>query len=275
MNKKINLFGRHGSVNVLLIVLVVVLFGVVGYFVLLKKDEPIVQQLAPTPLLTQTIIPEPTLINSTTSINDNKIQNFYKVKLSLNSGITKPKPYAFDSTYGASSLGNYLIDVLRLSKPVSTESFKKIISFIAYDSTQKFPDGENKFTHDYWILLKPGSAVLDVTKIYKTNELIATISLADQKLLPFVSNPSYCEIDSDCSVGGNDCSSGAYNKFRMFYDIFGCAGMNYPQENTKELNAMCEIGKQYPRVEYTGAKCISNKCIAQNRKVTCEAGTLP
>ncbi|MDP1688651.1 MAG: hypothetical protein Q8L47_00790, partial [bacterium] len=58
------LFGRHGSVNVLLIVLVVVLFGVVGYFVLLKKDEPIVQpvltsspiaSLVPTSLATPSV----------------------------------------------------------------------------------------------------------------------------------------------------------------------------------------------------------------------------
>lgn len=275
MNKKFALEGRAGSINVLLIVLVVVLAGVVGYLSFIKKDEPIVQQPASTPLPTQIKMLESLLINAPTSTSNNKTQNFYKIKLSLNSGITKPKPFAFDSAYGASSLGNYLIDVLQLGKPSATDSFNKIISFIAYDSTQKFPDGGNKFSHEYWILLKPGSETLDVKKIYKTNELTAIVSLADQKILPFVSNSSYCEIDSDCAVGGNDCSSGAYNKFRMFYDIVGCAGLTYPQENMTEINALCDTGKQYPTVQYTGAKCISNKCIAQNRKVACEAGVLP
>jgi len=211
-------------------------------------------------------------------INNNvHAQNFYKVQLSLNSGISKPTPYSFDSDYGASYLRNYLIDVLQLAKPVSTASFRNIISGISYDSTQKSPYGNDnyKFNREYFILLEPGTDTLDTEKIYKTKELTAMVSKAEPKLLPYIQNTNYCEVDADCSVSYNFCSYGSYNKFRSYSDIWGCASINYPQEDEKKLWAMCDATKQDPAVKYTGSKCISNKCIAQNREVVCKNGMLP
>lgn len=194
-------------------------------------------------------------------------QNFYKVQLSLNSEISKLKPC---------NIGDCLIDILQLEKPTPTTSFKNIISLIVYDSTQKSPYKDNNmFNHDYLILLEPGAGVLSTQKMYKNTEFSATASMADPKLLPFIQDSSYCEADTDCSVGNNFCSYASFNKFRIYIDVWGCEMANYPQENEKELLTMCDATKQHPEIKYSGSKCINNKCIAQNREVICKNETLP
>lgn len=204
-----------------------------------------------------------------------KGQHPYKVQLSLNSGISKPKPYSFD--YTTSYVGNYLMEVLELGKPVSTASFKKLIPSIVYDSTQGSPygDNNNRFNHNYYIFLEPEVTSLDTQKVYLNDEFKATVSDVDAKLLPYIQDSNYCEMDTDCSVGYNFCSYGSYNKFRTYIDIWGCEGTQYPQENESELYAICAIAKQSPEVKYIGSKCVSNKCVAQNREVVCKNGGFP
>lgn len=55
---------QKGFVNIVLIVLVVILAGTVGYFALIKKSEPIAQQ--PNPTQTQTTIQAETSVSPTT-----------------------------------------------------------------------------------------------------------------------------------------------------------------------------------------------------------------
>jgi hypothetical protein len=258
-----NMKNQKGFANVILIIIVVALVGAAGYFAFVKKSEPIAQQ------------PTPTSVQNTIIDSNIQAQNFYKVQLSLNPGISKPSPYSFDGGYGASDLGNYLIDILQLAKPVSTASYKNIILRIFYDSTQVSPYGDNKFNHEYFIFLEPGTETLDTQKIYKTKELTATVSKADPKLLPYVQDVNYCQIDADCSVGHNFCRYASYNKFRAYEDIWGCESENYPQEDAEKLWAMCDTTKQHAEVRYTDSRCISNKCVAQNKEMLCVNGTLP
>ena len=61
---------QKGFANIALIVLVVILAGVAGYFALVKKSEPVAQQTTPPPTTTQTPTPQqpsPTPINETAS----------------------------------------------------------------------------------------------------------------------------------------------------------------------------------------------------------------
>jgi len=61
---------QKGFANIALIALVVILAGVAGYFALVKKSEPVVQQTTPPPTTTQTPTPQqpsPAPINETTS----------------------------------------------------------------------------------------------------------------------------------------------------------------------------------------------------------------
>ncbi|MDO8728899.1 MAG: hypothetical protein Q7K26_03285 [bacterium] len=51
---------QKGFANIILVVVIVVLAGVVGYFAFVKKSEPIAQQPTPTPTQTNTPAPTPT-----------------------------------------------------------------------------------------------------------------------------------------------------------------------------------------------------------------------
>jgi uncharacterized membrane protein len=52
---------RKGFVNIILVVVIVILVGAVGYFAFVKKSEPVAQQPTPTPVQTKTpISPIPT-----------------------------------------------------------------------------------------------------------------------------------------------------------------------------------------------------------------------
>ena len=49
---------QKGFVNIILVVVIVVLVGAVGYFAFVKKSEPVAQQTTPLPANTQTPTPQ-------------------------------------------------------------------------------------------------------------------------------------------------------------------------------------------------------------------------
>ena len=51
-------------------------------------------------------------VTEISSIVNTQSEKLYKVNLSLNSGVSEPKPYSFDKDYGSSELGDYLVDIL-------------------------------------------------------------------------------------------------------------------------------------------------------------------
>lgn len=57
---------QKGFANIILVVVIVILVGVVGYFAFVKKSEPVTQQLTPTSTSTQTKTPAPTPTKTTT-----------------------------------------------------------------------------------------------------------------------------------------------------------------------------------------------------------------
>jgi flagellar basal body-associated protein FliL len=51
---------QKGFANIILVIVIVVLVGTIGYFAFVKKSEPVAQQPTPTPATTQTKTPAPT-----------------------------------------------------------------------------------------------------------------------------------------------------------------------------------------------------------------------
>lgn len=196
---------------------------------------------------------------------------FYKIKFSLNPGISEPKPYNFGKNSESSHIGNYLIDILQIAKPVSYDSWANFISSVHYDLKQGYSD----FNKEYLVLFESNINAIDTQKIYKTNEFSVVVSEADSALLPFIKDSSYCEKDADCSVNNYLCSYGSFNKFGQYVEGYGCESIFYPQEekNSEELKAMCPNISEYFEVnyeiKYDGSKCVNNKCMAQNRQVKC------
>jgi len=92
---------QKGFANIILIVIIVVLVGAVGYFAFVKKSEPIAQQPTPTPTQTNTPAPTPISTSSATptlsadrksivangkvllAIDDDVIFNFFKTESQL------------------------------------------------------------------------------------------------------------------------------------------------------------------------------------------------
>src|SRR3989344_291170 len=168
-------------------------------------------------------------------------ENLYKVKLD-----SRSEAFVFKDP-SDHLLSDYIISTLGL--PVSTTK----ISLIAYEPT-KTPDpyGKDKFNSEYFISI---NANVDTQKLYKTSDLTITVAGVDQKFWPFIKNPSYCEIDSDCSVGRNFCSYGSYNNFRILnLSPWGCESTRYSQEDVGQLWSKCDASKQHPEVEYSSSK---------------------
>src|SRR3989344_5398734 len=58
---------QKGFANIILVVVIVILVGAVGYFAFVKKSEPVAQQPTPTPIQTKTSTPTPTTKDETSS----------------------------------------------------------------------------------------------------------------------------------------------------------------------------------------------------------------
>ncbi len=111
---------------------------------------------------------------------------------------------------------------------------------------------------------------------YENAKYDGTLAKANPKLAPYVSDSSYCEIKSDCQVRDHFCGYGAYNSYDPFINSgWGCEGRHYPQEDQNFLNQQCDVAISYPVVEYSGADCVSNRCVPTGRTITCQPGQLP
>ncbi len=201
---------------------------------------------------------------------------FYQVKLSLNQGIVDLPPYAFDFNYGQSNLGDHLLDVLEISPSPVKSTYRDKIVVMVYDKFNSIPPRSSYrfLPTNLLVLFEPNANINLAPGIYKNNHLTAEVYKADESLLPFVQDSSYCEKDTDCSVGTNFCNYGSFNKYHVYAEGWGCEGVHYPQEGDNiELQSLCEY-PNYPRFEYSDSRCLENKCVAQGRTMTCD-GTLP
>jgi hypothetical protein len=212
------------------------------------------------------------------TIEDFQAKGFYKLEV-VDSGEENNKNYRNYQGYPCfGSLHNCLVSVFDIGIPTSWEERKDIISYIfgkTDDSRWIYPFGEG--SNEYYILVEPEFDKIDTEKIYSFLNFKIKASLADKKLLPFLLDPEYCEIDTDCSISNYfpHCSYGAYNPYEEFFDVGGCESVIYPQEGddySENIYNLCEDKSLFPNIEYDGAKCIENKCVPQNREIICTEG---
>lgn len=101
---------QKGFANIILVVVIVVLIGAVGYFIFVKKSEPVVQQPAPTPTQTKTPVPKPTPKNEIadwkTYTND---KNHFSLKYLSNWSLNKQAGDSSDNLLFKNAAGKSVI----------------------------------------------------------------------------------------------------------------------------------------------------------------------
>ncbi len=191
------------------------------------------------------------------------VYDFYKIQLFGPSGVQVNE---------AHPIRKYLAEILNLTGlGNSIEPWDPVLSLIGtveFDS-RNF-EANNMLNNTYFININQKAGFIDTQKTYTRDNISASISKVDSSLLPYLFDRQYCKVDSDCIVGGiGMCDSGGSNTYGPWYDFAECHQTTYHQEDEKELQKMC-TEKQYAEVSYNGVKCISNKCVAQNRQVACK-----
>lgn len=117
----------------------------------------------------------------------------------------------------------------------------------------------------------------DLKQIYesksKEGNITINVEKADKKLIPYIKDVNYCEVDADCVIRFNSCHYGAFN----YYDSslgtgcglvvlreFECDVWPPPEE--------CAANFGFPEfggteLKYSEPKCLLDKCIAQKRSI--------
>ena len=149
---------QKGFVNIVLIVLVVVLVGVVGYFALVKKQGPIVQQTTtPPPSTTQTLTPQPPASTPKDGTADWKTYNTanYKIKYPADFSVyywgrtdylrSTPlninDPYVKDAIYLAKNgLENKAVDLAPIQITVGVGSWGTLDQFEQREKAEAQPE---------------------------------------------------------------------------------------------------------------------------------------
>lgn len=148
---------------------------------------------------------------------------------------------------------------------------KKSISDIVYDTREGSPHNENSspLNFTYYILVKGEPVKLKLK--YENENVIIKTKIANEKLIPYITDPNYCAINSDCVIRDNFCSYGSFNHYHIFYDVWGCAASTATEFECDTANPPdeCDSSNCTQEVKYEGAKCVKNKCVAEKKIGDC------
>ena len=158
-----------------------------------------------------------------------------------------------------------------------TEIFNLSSSMVRQDVTERW--GKDQFDSSYYVLF-PISKQIDTTKTYGDVNVSIKISPLENRVIPYINDPGYCEVDNDCLIRNDFCGYGAYNKFGFVPGVeTGCEGFfeqTYEQENLVSLYEYDDTCiESHPGVKYQSTKCVLNQCLALNRTITCVPGEIP
>ncbi|MBP7774799.1 hypothetical protein KA078_03340 [Candidatus Woesebacteria bacterium] len=121
-------------------------------------------------------------------------------------------------------------------------------------------------------------APTDATSLNSPHDtFIIQVISENPELEPYLSNPNYCQKDTDCVGEGYFCSVGAYNGYHEWAP-FGCGYVTgvqgYSSEELKAATSKCPVsefsGEPSFSADFSTAKCLNNSCQAQDIKITCE-----
>lgn len=161
------------------------------------------------------------------------------------------------------SLEEYLEHVFELPK--------ESIADIVYDVREGSPHDKNysPLNFSYYILIKGEPVKLKSN--YENKNIVVKTKIGDEKLIPYITNPDYCELDSDCIIRDDFCSYGSFNYYHGFYDVYGCISSDYTEFecDTSNPSDECSSYNCTQDVEYEGVKCIKNKCVAEKKIGEC------
>lgn len=157
-----------------------------------------------------------------------------------------------------------------------------VIQRIVYDTQTGYPyKGSHKdgvmyrqYNSDFFIAIK--GFALDMTRQYKNSYASATVSFVDPKIIPYLKNKDYCEVDNDCLIRDSFCGYGSFNKYEEYADIYGCESPPYDLESINAEGMPTFMDEQYDeamkcnvRAQYSGASCIRQQCKGTGRTLHC------
>lgn len=207
--------------------------------------------------------------NNASYVMENKEKSVRNIKNNNNTTaykllITNPKK----------TLDEYL--EIKLSQIFSIKNFSKE-NFIVYVDDGVFNKTGVKnwyINNPIFVLIKGESNKLE-NKTYESEYFSVKVE-EDQFLIPYIEDNKFCIQDSECSVRYHWCLKGAWNKYTPYHSAIGCQyGDN--EGMTKEIEVQY---KQCDSVmgtgiiaDYSGSKCVNNKCIALNPTFRCSKET--
>jgi hypothetical protein len=181
-------------------------------------------------------------------------EQFYTMNIVMKNSYS---PYFWDSDF-TSMFG--LKDGLSISPEVFYDSH-----FPYYD----YSNNKYVYTGNFYLKIdKNNIKQLDFKK-YVGNSFDATLSPIDPKIIPYINDMKYCEVDSDCHESGYFCGSGVFNYYKKQVSGFGCYDID--SSITEDEKNMCDLSSKHPELSYTNIRCVSNQCTS-DRAVTCVAG---
>ncbi len=130
---------QKGFANIILVVVIVVLLGTVGYFAFVKKSEPIAQQPTPTPAASQTKTPTPP--TSTPTPKDETANWKTITNASLGFSIKYPNGWKAETTSLSTTLTNLSdSEQIIMVELNSTNANPNQLSINEWLKTQQWPD---------------------------------------------------------------------------------------------------------------------------------------
>ena len=248
-------------VIIVIIVIVFILLGAGGYFAYSKgyinlapsKSPPASSSASPTANLSPTEVP----VSSPTSASS-KIY-LLKLKLKSDSSIPGVGPVAQSEFL---RLTDYVASILKLPE--------KSVTQLLYDTriTAPYQPENAQFNSTFYTLLNQ-AAVLSSS--YEDQFVTASVQSVDDAFLPYLIKSDYCEKDSDCSLGADMCTQGAFNYYKKYVDPpWGCGPGGYKSTYSwftwgeRDATLNCDV-----ELKFDGAKCINNQCAETGFKKVC------
>lgn len=103
-----------------------------------------------------------------------------------------------------------------------------------------------------------------------------SVTPVDEKLIPYITDQEYCQIDSDCKIApGLWWVPEVRNNFQyLFHRATGCEEASCGYVDDKELNKQCRTNIQgaycYANVKFSNARCVNSQCTAYESVESCD-----